>query len=73
MCAISCILEKTHIRKFLTTNHSLSIEVGGYANLPRHTMLYDKCESGNVGDEFHFLFECPELPDLKREQLPRVL
>ena len=55
-----------------TTNHRLPIEVGRYANLPRqHTRLGDKCELGNVGDEFHFLFECPELRDLCTELLPR--
>ena len=53
------------------TNHRLPIEVGRYANLPRHTRLCDKCELGYVGDEFHFLFEYPELQDLRTELLPR--
>ena len=42
------------ICKFRTTNHSLPIEVGRYANLPRHTRLCDKCELGYFGDEFLF-------------------
>ena len=57
--------------KSRTTNHRLPIEVGRYANLPRHTMLCDKCELGYVGDEFHFLFESPELHNLRTELLPR--
>ena len=60
------------ICKFRTTNHRLPIEIGRYANLPRHTRLCDKCELGYVGDEFHFLFECPELHDLRTELLPRL-
>ena len=56
------------ICKFRTPNHRLPIEIGRYANLPRHTRLCDKCY---VGDEFHFLFECPELHDLRTEHLPR--
>ena len=59
------------ICKFRTTNHRLPIEIGRYANLPRHTRLCDKCELGYVGDEFHFLFECPELHDLRTELIPR--
>ena len=59
------------ISKFRITNHRLPIEVGRYAHLPMHTRLCDKCELGYVGDEFHFLFECPELHDLHTELLPR--
>ena len=59
------------ICKFRNTNHRLPIEIGRYANLTRHTRLCDKCELGYVGDEFHFLYECPELHDFRTELLPR--
>ena len=54
---------RRRICKFRTTNHRLQIEVGRYANLPRHTRLCDKCKLSNAGDEVHFLFGCPELQD----------
>ena len=63
---------RRRICKFRTTNHSLPIEVARHTNLPRHTRLCDKCELGNVRDEFHFLFECPELQDLRTELLART-
>ena len=59
------------ICKFRTTNHRLPIKVGMDANLLRHTRLCDKCELGYVWDEFHFLFELPELPHLRTELLLR--
>ena len=61
----------TQLGGYTALKNMHSIEVGRYANLPRHTSLSDKCELGHVEDEFHFLFECAELQDLRKEVLPR--
>jgi hypothetical protein len=38
---------------------------------PRNGRLCTKCEDQKVGDEYHFLFECTLLRDLRGEFLPR--
>ena len=52
------------ILKFRTANHKFPIETGRYHNLP---IVERKCPycTDMVGDEFHFLLECPHF---KRER-----
>ena len=55
------ILLPAHLRNsfihFRTLNHKLPIEKGRHLDIPRAER---KCELCNrIGDEFHFLFECP--------------
>ena len=56
--------------KFRTINHKLPIEVGRYSGRPRFTRNCDKCDMEELGDEFHFLLQCPTLSDLRRTYLP---
>lgn len=58
------------LTKFRTSNHRLPIERGRYANLPKHERLCTICDLNRVGDEFHFLLECPALSDLRHKYLP---
>ena len=41
------------------SSHRLSIEVGRYARIIRAVRLCSKCSLGVLGDEMHFLLECP--------------
>ena len=43
-----------------TCNHKLPIEVGRYARptVPREQRVYTKCNSGQMGDEYHFILTC---------------
>ena len=34
------------------------IEVGRYSNVPRNQRFCNKCNSGSIGDEIHFLINC---------------
>ena len=56
--------------KFRTINHKLPIEVGRYSGRPRFTRNCDKCDMEELGDEFHFILQCPTLSDLRRTYLP---
>ena len=56
--------------KFRTTNHRLPVELGRYSNIPRVERKCTKCQNDRVGDEFHFLFECPLLNIIRRKYLP---
>ena len=56
------ILDDKHTKallKFRTANHKFPIETGRYHNLP---IVERKCPycTNMVGDEFHFLLECPQ-------------
>ena len=44
--------------KFRVCNIKLPIEVGRFTNLPRHERTCHICNKDQLGDEFHFLFEC---------------
>jgi len=47
-----------YISKFRTCNHSLPIEKGRYTKVERANRKCDKCNSSNIGDEYHYLLEC---------------
>jgi hypothetical protein len=44
---------------FLTRNHRLPIEIGRWQNIPTQDCKCNICN--DIGDEFHYLFVCPEL------------
>ena len=50
-------------RKDLTrlriSSHRLSIEIGRYPRIDRYNRTCSKCSVGVLGDEIHFLLECP--------------
>ena len=47
------------ITRLRISSHRLSIEIGRYARLDRTDRLCSKCTLGVLGDEIHFLLECP--------------
>ena len=55
--------------RFRLSNHRLSIETGRWRNIPRDERKCDICNEGYIGDEFHFLFECNVLNDLRTQYL----
>ncbi len=46
------------LTRFRTSNHRLAVETGRWTGTPRELRVCGKCNSGALGDEFHFLFEC---------------
>ena len=51
--------------KFRTTNHNLAVEVGRYTGIPRVDRHCNLCRRPTLGDEFHFIFHCTALSDLR--------
>ena len=55
--------------KFRTCNHKLAIETGRYNNTPRRDRRCNLCNSDTLGDEYHFLFECRILQNVRKKFL----
>ena len=53
--------------KYRTCNHKLPIETGRYNGIPRQERLCS-C-SDKLGDEFHFLFQCTHLNEIRTRYL----
>ena len=53
------------LSRIRTSNHKLPVEVGRYGKgrVPREQRICNKCDSGEIGDEFHFILTCRN-PDL---------
>ena len=43
------------------SDHNLKIESGRHKKIERQQRFCSSCNSYNIGDELHFLFECSEL------------
>ena len=56
--------------KFRTVNHKFPIETGRYTRIPRNERVFKMCDSGQLGEEFHFCLECPALKELRNKFLP---
>lgn len=61
------------LSKFRTSNHKLAIERGRYNNIVRHERKCNLCTENKLGDEFHFLLECPSLNELRQKYLPSIV
>ena len=49
--------------KFRTVNHKLPIETGRWRNIARENRLCLLCNSGDIGDEYHYIFSCSAFED----------
>lgn len=63
---------KYAMAEFRTGSSKLSVNSRTNSDLPRHAKTCNKCHNnGKLGDEFHFLFECSILEELRRNILPK--
>ena len=51
--------ERITLCRFRCANHHLPIVAGRYSNTPRNMRFCNLCNLQSLGDEFHYLFECP--------------
>ena len=63
----NCIIP---ITRFITTNNKLPINVLRFENIERRERFCTKCNSIDIGDEFHCLFICPYFSQKRKELLP---
>ena len=59
--------------KFRTTNHKLPIEKGRWSNIPRENRYCELCQKKQIGDEYHYIFECTNLSEKRTSLLPKHL
>jgi hypothetical protein len=64
---LSLLLDKLRyfVTKFRICNTKLPIEKGRYDNTPTHLRNCTLCNNNTVGDEYHFLLDCPALTDAR--------
>jgi hypothetical protein len=55
--------------KFRTCNHRLPIEIGRWQVIERHNRTCNICDKNEIGDEFHYVLQCPSLHDDRRRLL----
>ena len=56
--------------RFRTSNYWLPIEVGRWTNVERHNRLCQSCE---IGDEFHYVLQCPNFVTERKIIIPKIL
>ena len=57
--------------RFRTCNTKLPIETGRWLNITRHDRVCILCNNRNIGDEYHYLFECQFFAQKRKECLPK--
>ena len=62
---------RTVFSRFRCRNHKLPVETGIYINIPRSERVCVKCTQSEIGDEFHYIFNCPFFADQRRTYLPK--
>lgn len=58
------------VTKFRCRNHKLPIEIGCHNNIDRNLRLCNRCDLGEIGDEYHYLFKCRSLSVERKTYLP---
>ena len=58
--------------KLRTSNHNLPVETGRWHSIPREERFCKLCDAKVVGDEFHYLFRCEALLQLRSAYLPII-
>jgi hypothetical protein len=56
--------------RFRCSSHKLPIESGRFLGIERSERKCNDCDLGVLGDEFHFLLECPKHTDIRKEFIP---
>ena len=70
---IRCNEKQRALTKLRISNHRLEIEVGRYKRpyIERGDRICNLCNM-EMGDEFHFMFRCPNLGEIRKEMLGKV-
>ena len=61
--------ERNIICKFRTSNHKLPIETGRWFGIERNMRKCHLCDQNELGDEFHYIFQCPVLRQSRKINL----
>ena len=53
--------------KFGTTNHYIPIEIERWQNVDGENRTCNFCNTRNIGDEYHFIIECPAFLEQRKK------
>ena len=62
-----------YLCKFRTRNHNLPIEKLCYIGIPKEERKCSLCDAGMVGDECHYLLQCPHLISPRKKYISNFL
>ena len=57
------------LTKFRMSNHNLPIETGRHRGIPREKRICPICNLNSVGDEFHYITQCPYFQTKRKQYL----
>ena len=60
------------LSKFRCISHRLPIECGRFYNINRSDRLCDLCKVNEIGDEFHYIFDCEFFKDERKMFIPKI-
>ena len=63
---------RRNLCKLRTVNHKLPIETDRYKNIPRNERHCSLCREPVICDEFHIIFKCKNLVNLRKKYLPFI-
>ena len=61
--------DRISLCKFRCGNNKLPINTGRYQCVARHERVCTLCKNHQLGDEFHYLLECPSMADERKKYL----
>ena len=59
-----------YFSRFRCMNHRLPIEFGRFSRLERAKRKCKLCKSGDLGDEFHYMFNCSHFKSERKKTIP---
>ena len=65
--SISYRSDRSVLAKIRISAHNLTVEKGRYTGIPRHDRICKVCNTGSIGNEQHFLIECPAYKPLRED------
>jgi hypothetical protein len=57
--------------RFRTANHKLPIEIGRWNNTNRYNRMCTHCNKNKLGDEFHYILDCPFFEQDRNIYIPK--
>ena len=58
------------LTKFRCRNNKMPKEIGVRDNVPREQRICNLCHTGDIGDEFHYLFICKHVISHRKKYIP---
>ncbi len=64
---------RIYFTKFRCRSHRLPIEDGTFKGITKNLRLCTKCNTNQIGDEFHYIFHCPSFKSERSKFIPQKI